>query len=223
MLTAHSLCWLCQMPLAVARWGSAPAATAPCSPVPALPAVRPAGGGIPSPCGRCLQKPPPRHRLVAVNDYRPPLSGLVQQLKFHHRPELGPALARLLLQRLLQRDDLPPVDALVGVPLWHRRRWRRGYNQCDELCRPLARWRGCVWHREGLTRQRAGAVQHSLNARQRRQNLKNAFQLEFAVQGLHIALVDDVVTTGSTVAEISRLLLRNGAATVQVWCLCRTL
>ncbi|MGW8232876.1 phosphoribosyltransferase family protein, partial [Klebsiella pneumoniae] len=56
-----------------------------------------------------------------------------------------------------------------------------------------------------------------------RQNLKNAFQLEFAVQGLHIALVDDVVTTGSTVAEISRLLLRNGAATVQVWCLCRTL
>ena len=152
-----------------------------------------------------------------------PLSGLVQQLKFHHRPELGPALARLLLLRLLQRHDLPPVDGMVGVPLWHRRRWRRGYNQCDELCRPLARWRGCVWHREGLTRQRAGAVQHSLNARQRRQNLKNAFQLEFAVEGLHIAIVDDVVTTGSTVAEISRLLLRNGAATVQVWCLCRTL
>ncbi len=161
--------------------------------------------------------------MVAVNDYRSPLSDLVRQLKFHHRPELGPALARLLLLRLKQRDDLPPVDALVGVPLWHRRRWRRGYNQCDELCRPLARWRGCVWRHDGLTRQRAGAVQHSLNARLRRQNLKNAFQLEFAVQGLHIALVDDVVTTGSTVAEISRLLLRNGAATVQVWCICRTL
>ncbi|STW12035.1 protein GntX [Klebsiella pneumoniae subsp. rhinoscleromatis] len=57
---------------------------------PALPAVRPAGGGIRPPCGRCLQKPPPWHRLVAVNDYRPPLSGLVQQLKFHHRPELAP-------------------------------------------------------------------------------------------------------------------------------------
>ncbi|MBO2028986.1 hypothetical protein J4734_00905 [Klebsiella pneumoniae] len=52
---------------------------------------------------------------------------------------------------------------------------------------------------------------------------EKCLQLEFAVQGLHIALVDDVVTTGSTVAEISRLLLRNGAATVQVWCLCRTL
>lgn len=224
MLTAHSLCWLCQMPLAVARWGSAPAAAAPCSPVPRSARSAACRRRHPvTPAAAACKKPPPRHRLVAVNDYRPPLSGLVQQLKFHHRPELGPALARLLLQRLLQRDDLPPVDALVGVPLWHRRRWRRGYNQCDELCRPLARWRGCVWHREGLTRQRAGAVQHSLNARQRRQNLKNAFQLEFAVQGLHIALVDDVVTTGSTVAEISRLLLRNGAATVQVWCLCRTL
>ncbi len=87
---------------------------------PALPAVRPAAAASRHPCGRCLQKPPPWHRLVAVNDYRPPLSGLVQQLKFHHRPELGPALARLLLQRLLQRDDLPPVDALIGVPLWHR-------------------------------------------------------------------------------------------------------
>ncbi len=169
------------------------------------------------PCGRCLQSRL-RHRLVAV-DYRPPLSGLVQQLKFHHRPA---ALARLLLQRLLQRDDLPPVDALVGVPLWHRRRWRRGYNQCDELCRPLARWRGCVWHREGLTRQRAGAVQHSLNARQRRQNLKMPFSLNLPCRD-SISLWWMMSSTGSTVAEISRLLLRNGAATVQVWCLCRTL
>ncbi len=223
MLTAHSLCWLCQMPLAVARWGICSRCSRALLACPRSARSAACRRRHPVTLRPLPAKAASWHRLVAVNDYRPPLSGLVQQLKFHHRPELGAALARLLLQRLLQRDDLPPVDALVGVPLWHRRRWRRGYNQCDELCRPLARWRGCVWHREGLTRQRAGAVQHSLNARQRRQNLKNAFQLEFAVQGLHIALVDDVVTTGSTVAEISRLLLRNGAATVQVWCLCRTL
>jgi ComF family protein len=57
----------------------------------------------------------------------------------------------------------------------------------------------------------------------RKQNLKQAFQLEFPVAGRHIAIVDDVVTTGMTVAELSRLLLRSGAASVQVWCLCRTL
>ena len=57
----------------------------------------------------------------------------------------------------------------------------------------------------------------------RKRNLKNAFRLELPVQGRHMVIVDDVVTTGSTVAEIAQLLLRNGAATVQVWCLCRTL
>ena len=62
-----------------------------------------------------------------------------------------------------------------------------------------------------------------LNARLRKRNLKNAFRLELPVDGLHIAIVDDVVTTGSTVAELSRLLLQSGAASVQVWCLCRTL
>ena len=59
--------------------------------------------------------------------------------------------------------------------------------------------------------------------RLRKHNLKNAFQLELSIRGRHMVIVDDVVTTGSTVAEISRLLLRNGEASVQVWCLCRTL
>ncbi|NYY80483.1 hypothetical protein DMH27_12640 [Raoultella planticola] len=77
-------------------------------------------------------------------------------------------------------------------------------------------------HHDAVRRQRRTATQHHLS-RLRKQNLKNAFQLEISVRGLHIAIVDDVVTTGSTVAEISRLLLRNGAATVQVWCICRTL
>ncbi len=76
---------------------------------------------------------------------------------------------------------------------------------------------------EAVTPTRATATQHFLSARLRKRNLKNAFRLELPVQGRHMVIVDDVVTTGSTVAEIAQLLLRNGAATVQVWCLCRTL
>jgi ComF family protein len=112
---------------------------------------------------------------------------------------------------------------LVSVPLWQRRQWRRGYNQSDLLCRPLARWLGCRYEPAALTRTRMTRIQHQLSARLRKRNLKNAFRLELPVQGLHMVIVDDVVTTGSTVAEMSQLLLRNGAATVQVWCLCRTL
>ncbi|KAB2522651.1 DNA utilization protein GntX, partial [Enterobacter hormaechei] len=106
---------------------------------------------------------------------------------------------------------------------FQRRHWRRGYNQSDLLCRPLARWLGCRYPASALKRTHATAVQHRLNARSRKRNLKNAFRLELPVNGLHIAIVDDVVTTGSTVAELSRLLLQSGAASVQVWCLCRTL
>ena len=224
MLTAHGLCWLCRMPLALARWGiCSRCATAILDCPPLCPQCGLPAAASRLPCGRCLQKPPPWQRLVAVNDYRPPLSGLIHQLKFSHRPELASALARLLLLRLRENAWPAAPDCLFSVPLWQRRHWRRGFNQSALLCRPLARWLGCPWQDEGLRRIRRTVVQHQLSARLRQRNLKNAFYLEFPVAGLHMAIVDDVVTTGSTVGEISRLLLRNGAATVQVWCLCRTL
>ncbi len=172
-----------------------------------------------APCGRCLQKPPPRQRLVSVSDYTPPLSLLVHQLKFTRRSEIAVALARLLLQEVLmarRSTGLQLPDRIVSVPLWSRRHWRRGFNQSDLLCQPLARWLGCAWDSQTITRVRATATQHHLSAGLRKRNLKNAFRLELPVQGLHMVIVDDVVTTGSTVAEIAQLLLRNGAATVRM-------
>ncbi|HFZ8996274.1 TPA: DNA utilization protein GntX [Citrobacter freundii] len=227
MLTIPGLCWLCRMPLALSHWGicSVCASAIRCNitlcPRCGLPAYH-----ATLPCGRCLQKPPPWQRLVCVSDYVPPLSLLIQALKFSRRSEVAAALARLLLLEVLnarRTTDLRLPDRLVSVPLWQRRQWRRGFNQSDLLCRPLARWLGCAWQSQYLTRIRATATQHHLSARLRKRNLKNAFRLELPVQGLHMVVVDDVVTTGSTVAEIAQLLLRNGAATVQVWCLCRTL
>ncbi|QJT83017.1 DNA utilization protein GntX [Kosakonia sp. MUSA4] len=224
MLTVPGLCWLCRMPLMLSHWGICSG----CARAMQMPGKVCPLCGLPAahenvPCGRCLQKPPPWQRLIAVGDYAPPLSTLVQQFKFHPRPELASPLARLLLLRVIQRGKCPLPDLLLSVPLHARRQWRRGFNQSDLLCRPLARWLPCRYSRTALNRLRATPVQHHLSARLRRQNLKNAFRLELPIAGLHIVLVDDVVTTGSTVAEISRLLLRSGAATVQVWCLCRTL
>ncbi|SFU17394.1 comF family protein [Kosakonia arachidis] len=224
MLTVPGLCWLCRMPLMLSHWGICSGCARAMQmqekvcPLCGLPA-----GHENVPCGRCLQKPQPWQRLIAVGDYAPPLSTLVQQFKFHPRPELANALARLLLLRVIQSGKRPVPDLLLSVPLHARRQWRRGFNQSDLLCRPLARWLPCRYSCTALKRLRATTIQHHLSARLRRQNLKNAFHLELPIAGLHIVLVDDVVTTGSTVAEISRLLLRSGAATVQVWCLCRTL
>lgn len=227
MLTAWGLCWLCRMPLAQTRWGICSR----CSSALLQPRLLCPQCGLPAgnpliPCGRCVQKAPPWQRLIAVSDYVPPLSRLLQRFKFSGRPELAPALARLLLLSWLQTRrsaGLARPDMLLSVPLFQRRHWRRGFNQSDLLCRPLARWLGCSYSEHAIRRVRAAAIQHSLTAAQRRKNLKNAFHLEFSPEGRHMVVVDDVVTTGSTVAEISRLLLDAGAATVQIWCLCRTL
>ena len=227
MLTVPGLCWLCKMPLALSAWGVCSVCTRSLERrITTCPQC-----GLPAanrylPCGRCLKKPPPWSALVAVDDYVRPLSRLIHALKFSGQSSLAPPLARLLLLAVLQARRtraLPKIDMVVNVPLYRRRHWRRGYNQSDLLCRPLARWLGCRYTASALTRVHATAVQHQLNARLRKINLKNAFRLELAVNGLHIAIVDDVVTTGSTVAELSRLLLQSGAASVQVWCLCRTL
>ncbi|WLI77968.1 DNA utilization protein GntX [Kosakonia sp. H02] len=227
MLTVPGLCWLCLMPLMLSHWGVCSGCTRAMQlrekvcPLCGLPAAR-----DDIQCGRCLRKAPPWQRLVAVSRYAPPLSSLVHQFKFRPYPEIAPALARLLLLAVLNARRInpqPPPDMILSVPLHARRQWRRGFNQSDLLCQFLAHWLQRPYPRAALRRLRATPVQHHLSARLRKRNVKNAFRLELPVAGLHIAVVDDVVTTGSTVAEITRLLLRSGAATVQVWCLCRTL
>ena len=226
MLPMPALCWLCQLPLRIALHGL-------CSiclrQLPRLPSLCPCCG-LPAasdalPCGRCLLRPPPWQALISVSHYQPPLSTWVNQLKFSGITALRVMLARLLLLSWLnayRRGQTVRPDLLMCVPLHARRCWRRGYNQTALLATPLARWLECEFSL-ALSRQRAGAVQHQLSARQRRRNLRGAFCLETDVNGRHIALIDDVVTTGSTVREISRRLQGRGAASVQVWCLCRTL
>ena len=227
MLPMQGVCWLCQAALKLPAQGI-------CSyclrTLPALPRCCPRCG-LPAgdtfiPCGRCLLRPPPWQQLIAVSDYRPPLSLLLARHKFFGVTALSVMLARLILLSWLtarRQRNLPRPDLLLAVPLHHQRAWRRGFNQADLLAAPLAHWLCCRYRPEALTRRRAARVQHQLDARTRRKNLRGAFQLEIAVRGRHIALIDDVVTTGSTVAEISRLLMHAGAASVQIWCLCRTL
>jgi ComF family protein len=168
------------------------------------------------------EKSPPWSALVAVDDYVPPLSRLIHALKFSGQSSLAQPLPACCCWRFCRRDDraLPKIDMVVNVPCTAVATGGAAITRvtCSAVPRPLARLSVCA-----LTRVHATAIQHQLSARLRKRNLKNAFRLELPVDGLHIAIVDDVVTTGSTVAELSRLLLRSGAASVQVWCLCRTL
>lgn len=227
MLPIPAGCWLCLMPLADSQHGVCSVCLrqflnqAACCPRCGLPSRR-----TDRECGRCLRRPPPWQRLVRVTPWQQPLDQLVNRLKFYRTTALAVMLARLLLLCwLVQRREtgLQRPDLLLVVPLHQRRAWQRGYNQLDDMARWLARRAACRYLPRALTRVRAGKIQHQLGALARRKNLRGAFRLETDVRGRHITLLDDVVTTGSTVAEISRLLLAHGAASVQIWCLCRTL
>lgn len=227
MLSIPAGCWLCSMPLFFARHGLCSVClrqllvlqtSCPRCGLPLHVRMRE--------CGRCLRRPPPWQRLIAVSAWQPPLSQLVNRLKFYRDTALAVMLARLLLLRWLQQrreSGLRRPDLLLTVPLHHYRAWQRGYNQLEDIAHRLAFWVPCRYLPYAITRTRAAKIQHRLGALARRKNLRGAFRLETDVRGYHITLLDDVVTTGSTAAEISRILLDNGAASVEIWCLCRTL
>lgn len=227
MLTIYSRCWLCQQPLRLKQQGICSYCLAI---LPKKPGCCPRCGlpsGDPQQlCGRCLQKPPPWQALVFVTDYRPPLSSLIKRLKFQRTPALAATLARLILLHWLtahREQHLQKPEIILAVPLQNKRCWRRGYNQSDLLARPLAHWLGCEYHPAALRRIRPTQPQQQLIARLRRRNLRGAFRCDENLAGRHVALIDDVVTTGSTVAEIAALLQKSGVASLQIWCVCRTL
>ncbi|HET9679300.1 MAG TPA: ComF family protein [Gammaproteobacteria bacterium] len=168
-------------------------------------------------CGTCLQQPPPFDRAIAPLHSAWPLDRLLTKFKFSHRLSHGRLLARLLAQHISQ-PQLP--DAIVPVPLHDTRLRQRGFNQAAELARGLGQQLGLPVLNNACFRQRETDSQSSLSATARRQNMHRAFVVKGKLTG-HLAIVDDVMTTGSTVAELAKALKQAGAEKISVWCVAR--
>ena len=178
-------------------------------------------------CGNCLKQEPSWDKIVIIGHYIEPLSILIHRFKFQNQFWIDRTLARLLY--LAVRDakrthHLKLPEAIIPVPLYHFRQWRRGYNQADLLSQQLSRWLGIPNLNNIVKRVKHTHTQRGLSAKDRRQNLKNAFSLvvsknEFPYR--RVALVDDVITTGSTLNEISKLLRKLDVEEIQVWGLAR--
>ncbi len=170
-------------------------------------------------CGECLRQAPPWDRAWAPFRYAWPLDRLETRFKFHGDLAAGRVLAEAWL-REPSLVDLP--QRLLPVPLHRSRLRQRGYNQALELARPLSRALGIDLLPRGLQRRRATPPQSELDGQARRANVRGAFGL---APGLdlpqHVAVVDDVMTTGATLAECARLLKRAGVGRVEVWALAR--
>ncbi|NWE26325.1 ComF family protein [Pseudomonas gingeri] len=177
-------------------------------------------------CGHCLKRPPGFEQVIAPWIYRFPVDSLITRFKHQSQWPLGRLLAELLVQALRERFDsgLPRPDLLLPVPLATKRQRQRGYNQAAMLMNWLGQSLEIPVDEHRLRRIQDTVAQQELDARARRRNLLNAFALVpgAQVEGLHLALVDDVLTTGATAESVARLLLKAGARRVDVYCLART-
>lgn len=172
-------------------------------------------------CGACLTNRPDFASCIAPFRYEAAIRHLHHRFKFRQDIAAGQLLADLLGDCIKQRQP-PRPDLLIPVPMhWHRR-LVRGFNQAELICQALA-MRLRLQTSEALQRIRSGLPQQDLSRTARATNVAGAFQTQGArIAGRHLVLVDDILTTGATVASATKALLAAGAARVDVWCLART-
>ena len=169
-------------------------------------------------CGPCQQQAPGYERAVAALRYEAPVAQWVQQLKFHRALAHARLMGELLARRL---PAAPAIDAIVPVPLHARRLRGRGFNQALEIARPIAAAFNLPLLTDALVRRSATAAQTELPRARRRANVRKAFAARDSVNGLRIAVVDDVMTTGSTLTAVAMALKRAGAKEVHAWVVAR--
>jgi len=170
-------------------------------------------------CGECQRRPPPWDAAWAPFRYGWPLDRLESRYKFGADLAAGRALAALWL-RESPGAALPAL--ILPVPLHRARLRQRGYNQALELACSLARHTGVPLRHDVLQRVRATSAQTELDAVARRRNVRGAFAVSpHAVLPDHVVVLDDVMTTGTTLAECARTLKRAGVARVDVWAMAR--
>ncbi|MFT0867612.1 ComF family protein [Pseudomonas sp. CAM1A] len=177
-------------------------------------------------CGNCSRRQPAFKRVIAPWHYGFPVDTLISRFKHNSQWPLGRLLAQLLGLSLSHHyhEGLPRPDCLLPVPLAGRRLRQRGFNQAAMLARWLARQLRLPCDEHLLQRVRDTPAQQALGAKARQRNLRQAFALTpgSELEGRHLALVDDVLTTGATAQTIARLLRKAGARRVDIYCLART-
>lgn len=171
-------------------------------------------------CHHCEEQTPAFDSVTAVYRYAWPLNVLITGFKFDGQYLYGDSLAKLMARHFVDRDV--DVDFIVPTPLHPERLAQRGYNQAEVLAEQLAAQLNLELDLGLLIRTVNTEAQSGKNRRQRLENLSKAFEVTRQLNGEHIALVDDVLTTGVTADRMANALLKAGAGSVEVWVLART-
>ena len=191
--------------------------------LPLLPAMLCPCCALPSPqgelCGHCLSRPPHYDKTVALFRYDFPLDKLVQAFKYQHRLTLASFFGHPMAEKAADTQ----ADLIIPLPLHRLRLKERGFNQALELARPVARALQVPIDMHSCQRIRHTPAQASLPWKERGKNIRNAFHCTKDLSGKRILLIDDVMTTGSSLDECARTLKRHGAQEVTLLVLARAL
>lgn len=176
-------------------------------------------------CPACLASPSAIHRTVAPLRYAFPIDCCLQELKYQHRRYRAAQLITLTKQSLedaYAEDSWP--EYLIPVPLYRKDERRRGYNQAHLLAKKLSTQLALPVESHLLGKQIRTQSQTRFDRQARQRNLKHAFvwQAKHAFEAQHVALVDDVMTTGATLHTLAQLLVNKGVKRVDAWSIART-
>lgn len=174
---------------------------------------------VPEICGSCQKSPLVFHSAFALFRYEEPVRHLIHSLKFEARYPCARLLGVLMAEKLAALNEKP--RAIIPVPLHSSRYRRRGFNQAIEIARTVSCRLGIPLDLRSCRRVRPTAAQTELSAKQRRKNVRNAFAVETAIEHRHVAILDDVITTGTTAGELAKILSQAGVPRVDVWACAR--
>lgn len=172
-------------------------------------------------CGDCLHHPPAWTNAIAALRYSFPVDAMIQALKYRPDLTLAPILADCLLTAIADVETLP--DDIIPVPIHPARLRQRGFNQALEISRHLCKQIGGKLLMDACSRNRDTVSQTELAWRERQKNVRGAFTCRQDMAGRHVAIVDDVMTSGATLNELAKVLRRQGAATVSIWTVARAI
>ncbi len=150
--------------------------------------------------------------------YQKPIDRLIKILKFHHQLIVANWFGQLMLERIKERCESDRPQLIIPIPLHRKRLKQRGYNQALEIAKPISRQLHIAIATDFIQRVKNTLPQSELKQRDRVLNVKNAFALHRPSQVSHIAIIDDVITTGSTIKEVSDLARDHGIKRIEHWC-----
>ncbi len=172
-------------------------------------------------CGNCLSHDYYYDRVYSPFLYSEEMAYLIKKLKYQQKIHYANILSTLFLQKINTLKDFRLPQAIIPIPMHTRRLKSRGFNQALELSRIFASHYQLPLNYSCFIRHRYTDLQAEMSASKRQKNIQQAFKLKKPINYSHIALIDDVMTTGSTVNEAARILKQSGIKKVDVWIIAR--